>query len=163
MPPFAQFNFDQQSRAPQIKAKVIYLNTKNQRCEYSFIGKRINCGVDIYSKKYIYPKLRSYFDLWKMSQIPLRYRNWWEDWDAEFQSMFPQPFHTSRLFDQRFGLGLNRDELLAPIWAPTPSWFRSGYIRPWSFPDIKPAADYASSVKVDADKFEVNVVEHTDI
>lgn len=96
-----------------------------------------------------------------MSLVPLRFRNWWDDWDAEFHSsLFGQPpFHASRVIDPHFGLGLNRDDLLSSFWAPTPSLFRNGYLRPWTVPEMKPRLDTGSTVKLDANNFEVRTMQ----
>ncbi len=53
-----------------------------------------------------------------MSLVPLLFRDWWDDQERP-----------SRLLDQHFGLGLNRDDLVPPPRAS--SLLRSHYLRPW--------------------------------
>lgn len=65
----------------------------------------------------------------------------------------------SRILDQQFGLGLDADDLLAPLTVPrdirallrTPS----GYYRPWRAAGAQ--QDVGSTVRVDKDKFQVNL------
>lgn len=65
----------------------------------------------------------------------------------------------SRLLDQHFGLGLDADDLLAPLTVPrdvrallrTPS----GYYRPWRSAGAQ--QDVGSTVRFDKDRFQVNL------
>ncbi|KAL0278687.1 UNVERIFIED_CONTAM: hypothetical protein PYX00_000437 [Menopon gallinae] len=75
-----------------------------------------------------------------MSLIPMLYRDWWED--------FERP---SRLFDQNFGLGLRRDDLLSSMM--TSPFLRRGYVRPWR--DFNRQNSGSSTLQVDQDKFQV--------
>ncbi|CAG9796129.1 unnamed protein product [Diatraea saccharalis] len=63
----------------------------------------------------------------------------------------------SRLLDQDFGLSLTPDDLLAAVVPPSRS---SDYFRPWR--QLAAAArDIGSSIKVDKDKFQINLdVQH---
>ncbi|RZF44893.1 hypothetical protein LSTR_LSTR004518 [Laodelphax striatellus] len=63
-----------------------------------------------------------------MSLVPLLFRDWWDDFDAP-SATAPR---ASRLLDQHFGLGLNRDELVSSLAQIRPSILRTGYIRPWN-------------------------------
>nr|ABE57138.1 heat shock protein Hsp21.3 [Liriomyza sativae] len=82
-----------------------------------------------------------------MSVVPLLYRDWWDDFD------FPI---TSRLFDQHFGLGLNRDDLMSSVWGHRPSMTRTGYLRPWQHAaNALLKQDDGSTVNIDKEKFEV--------
>lgn len=75
-----------------------------------------------------------------MSVVPLMWRDWWDDFE-------PRP---SRLLDQHFGLGLNRDDLLSGIRSP----FRpAGYVRPWRTLGRQDSG--LSAVTADKDKFQV--------
>ncbi|KAK6643580.1 Protein lethal(2)essential for life [Polyplax serrata] len=75
-----------------------------------------------------------------MSLIPLLYRDWWDD--------FERP---SRLFDQNFGIGLRRDDLLSSFF--NSPMLRSGYIRPWR--ELTRQSSGSSTVHSDKDKFQV--------
>lgn len=86
-----------------------------------------------------------------MSIIPLRYRDWWDDWDTTSSL---GPFRTSRLADQQFGHGLRRDDLLSSFWKPSPSVTRSGYVRPWGNQSLQ-RQDSGSTLNLDKDKFQV--------
>lgn len=93
-----------------------------------------------------------------MSLIPMRFRDWWDDW--EDASLGLEPFRTSRLLDQHFGLGLNRNDLLSSIWGPSRSSGRrhhGQYRRPW-VNEAMQRIDTGSTVKLNKDKFEVSRV-----
>lgn len=75
---------------------------------------------------------------------------------------FVDPFldsRPSRILDQHFGLGLDADDLIAPLTVPrelrallrTPS----GYYRPWR--STAAQQDTGSTVSFDKDKFQVNL------
>nr|ARQ84025.1 heat shock protein [Liriomyza trifolii] len=82
-----------------------------------------------------------------MSVVPLLYRDWWDDFD------FPI---SSRLLDQHFGLGLNRDDLMSSVWGHRPSMTRTGYLRPWQHAaNALLKQDDGSTVNIDKEKFEV--------
>lgn len=80
-----------------------------------------------------------------MSLIPLLYRDWWEDFDRP-----------SRLFDQNFGLGLNRDDLLSSMLSRP--LLRQGYVRPWR-DSYNRQNSGSSTLQVDKDKFQVGIWE----
>lgn len=82
----------------------------------------------------------------QMSNIPLMYRDWWDEFDL--------PMRTSRLLDQHFGTGLKRDDLFSSAWTSSPSMLRHGYIRPWKRNNIQ-KQDSGSTLNVDSEKFEV--------
>lgn len=82
----------------------------------------------------------------QMSNIPLMYRDWWDEFDL--------PIRTSRLLDQHFGTGLKRDDLFSSAWTSSPSMLRHGYIRPWKRNNIQ-KQDSGSTLNVDSEKFEV--------
>lgn len=88
-----------------------------------------------------------------MSIVPLRFRDWWDDW--EHQSSLAPFSRTSRLLDQQFGLGLRRDDLLSSFLKPTPSVLRSGYIRPWDSQALN-RLDSGSTLNIDREKFQVS-------
>ncbi|KAL5274015.1 CRYAA family protein [Megaselia abdita] len=81
-----------------------------------------------------------------MSNVPLMYRDWWDEFDL--------PIRTSRLLDQHFGTGLKRDDLFSSAWTSSPSMLRHGYIRPWKRNNIQ-KQDSGSTLNVDSEKFEV--------
>lgn len=81
-----------------------------------------------------------------MSLIPLLYRDWWDDFDRP-----------ARLFDQNFGLGLRRDDLLSSWNSPL---LRTGYIRPWR--DLVRQSSGSSTVQLDKDKFQVHIFLHSE-
>lgn len=75
---------------------------------------------------------------------------------------FSDPFdmsRPSRILDQHFGLGLDADDLLAPMTMPLE--FRSllrtpsGYYRPWRTSQQR--HDAGSTVRLDGDEFQVNL------
>lgn len=78
-----------------------------------------------------------------MSLVPLMFRDWWDD--------FEMP-RASRLLDQQFGLGLNRDDLLNSLSLTRPTPFRN-YIRPWRTPLAR--QDSGSTINADKEKFQV--------
>ncbi|XP_015603615.1 protein lethal(2)essential for life [Cephus cinctus] len=84
-----------------------------------------------------------------MSVVPLMYREWWDDFDRP----------TSRLIDQHFGSGLNRDDLLSGLSSlslnrPRSAFGNSGYYRPWRNV-VRQNSGGASTVQADKDKFQV--------
>lgn len=80
-----------------------------------------------------------------MSVVPLMFRDWWDDWDR-----WERP---SRLFDQHFGMGLRRDDLLSSV--PTSSLFRNSYFRPWRTALTR--QESSSTINITKDKFEVSM------
>ncbi|CRL00023.1 CLUMA_CG013311, isoform A [Clunio marinus] len=85
-----------------------------------------------------------------MSNVPLRFRDWWDDYDLDFDSSFRRP-RTSRLIDQHFGTALRRNDLLSSLANTHVSPVRSPYYRPY---DIS-RQDSGSTVNVEKDKFTV--------
>ncbi|KAL3286733.1 hypothetical protein HHI36_001226 [Cryptolaemus montrouzieri] len=83
-----------------------------------------------------------------MSVVPLLLRDWWDDDD------FGRP---SRLFDQNFGLGLRRDDLLSSLSSvrPRSPFYRSNYLRPWSPSPVLQRQNSASTIQQDREKFQV--------
>lgn len=85
-----------------------------------------------------------------MSVVPLIFRDWWDD--------FERP--VSRLMDQHFGRGLNRDDLLSRFSdinfdRPLRSIFRDRYYRPWSNVTGQPSSG-SSTIQLDnKDNFQV--------
>lgn len=68
------------------------------------------------------PNVYYYFFFFRMSLVPLLFRDWWGDFDRP-----------SSLLDQHFGLGLRRDDLLSN-WSNLAQSTRpvgAGYLRPW--------------------------------
>lgn len=88
----------------------------------------------------------------KMSNVPMLFRDWWDEYDQEFDS-FRRP-RTSRLIDQHFGTALRRNDLLSSF-ANTHigSQPRSPYFRPWGAQLSR--QDSGSTVNVEKDKFEI--------
>lgn len=84
-----------------------------------------------------------------MSLVPLFFRDWWDDLETT------RP--TSRLLDQNFGMGINRDDLLSSIAVPSRSLLRanSGYYRPWG--SLLNRQNSSSTINVDKEKFEVTL------
>ncbi|XP_026462342.1 protein lethal(2)essential for life-like isoform X1 [Ctenocephalides felis] len=78
-----------------------------------------------------------------MSLVPLMFRDWWDDFGIDHPS--------SRLFDQHFGMGLNRNDLLSSF-RNSPTLLRGGYFRPWRTELLK--QDSGSTVTADKDKFQ---------
>ncbi|XP_022188126.1 protein lethal(2)essential for life [Nilaparvata lugens] len=87
-----------------------------------------------------------------MSLVPLLFRDWWDDFDT--------PHHhtprASRLLDQHFGLGLNRDELVSSLANIRPSVLRTGYIRPWSNALVRQNSG-VSNLTADNEKVQVSL------
>ena len=75
-----------------------------------------------------------------MSMVPMLFRDWWDDYE------FSRP---SRLLDQQFGLGLNRDELWNSIGLRN-----SRYLRPWRSAAVT-RQDSGSTITSDKDRFQV--------
>lgn len=86
-----------------------------------------------------------------MSIVPLMFRDWWDDFDRPM----------SRLMDQHFGGGLNRDDLLSGLSSlgiasrPRPL-FHNSYYRPWRNL-VRSNSGGASTISCDKDRFEVCV------
>lgn len=93
-----------------------------------------------------------------MSIVPLVFRDWWEDMDRP----------VSRIWDQYFGRGLNRNDLVTefsdlginrPFHHPTP--FRSllgnnsTYYRPWRTVTRQNSGG-SSTIKMEKDNFQVS-------
>lgn len=84
-----------------------------------------------------------------MSMVPMLFRDWWDDMDMSFS-------RPSRLLDQHFGIGLNRDDLLNSLSSSFQSnslLRRPGYFRPWS--RSLQRQDSGSTINTDKDKFQV--------
>ncbi|XP_046835842.1 protein lethal(2)essential for life-like isoform X1 [Vespa crabro] len=90
-----------------------------------------------------------------MSIVPLVFRDWWEDMDRP----------VSRIWDQYFGRGLNRDDLISEfsnlgINRPFPTPFRSllgnnsTYYRPWRTVTRQNSGG-SSTIKMEKDNFQV--------
>ncbi|KAF7381375.1 hypothetical protein HZH66_013769 [Vespula vulgaris] len=90
----------------------------------------------------------------KMSIVPLMFRDWWEDMDRP----------VSRIWDQYFGRGLNRDDLISEfsnlgINRPFPTPFRSllgnnsTYYRPWRTVTRQNSGG-SSTIKMEKDNFQ---------
>ncbi|XP_006622471.1 protein lethal(2)essential for life-like [Apis dorsata] len=78
-----------------------------------------------------------------MSVVPLIFRDWWDD--------FERP--VSRLMDQHFGRGLNRDDLLSRFSdisfdRPLRSIFRDRYYHPWRNVACQPSSG-SSTIQLD--------------
>lgn len=90
----------------------------------------------------------------KMSNVPLTFRDWWDEYDMDFDSL-RRP-RTSRLIDQHFGTSLRRNDLLSSLantHLSTPS--RTPYYRPWSCTSPLAKQDSGSTVNVEKDKFQI--------
>ncbi|XP_068972021.1 protein lethal(2)essential for life-like isoform X1 [Bombus flavifrons] len=86
----------------------------------------------------------------QMSVVPLIFRDWWDDLDRPM----------SRLMDQHFGRGLNRDELLSRfsdlnLDRPLRSIFRDRYYRPWRNVTPQPSSGSSTIQIDDKDNFQV--------
>ncbi|XP_052131212.1 protein lethal(2)essential for life [Frankliniella occidentalis] len=83
-----------------------------------------------------------------MSLVPLLFRDWWDErTDRE---------RPSRLLDQHFGLGLNRDELVRDLVPPprASSLLRGHYLRPWHLPRQNSGS---SSLAFENNQFQVSL------
>lgn len=87
-----------------------------------------------------------------MSNIPLRFRDWWDEYDVDFDSLMHRRPRTSRLLDQHFGTSFRRNDLLNSL-ANTHigAVSKVPYFRPYSLA----RQDSGSTVNVQNDKFEV--------
>lgn len=75
-----------------------------------------------------------------MSLIPIRFRDWWDDWDTDFAI---DPWRSNR-----------SNDLLSSLWDPQRSVFRNALRRPWGNEELqRMQAD--PKINVDKDKFEV--------
>lgn len=85
-----------------------------------------------------------------MSVVPLMFRDWWDD--------FERPM--SRLMDQHFGSGLNRDDLLSGLSSlniasrPRSIFGSPAYYRPWRHL-VRQNSGGASTISCDKERFEV--------
>lgn len=84
-----------------------------------------------------------------MSIVPVMFRDWWDDIDRPM----------SRLIDQHFGSGLNRDDLLTGLSSLSlarqrPLFSGPGYYRPWTN-IARQNSGGASTIQCDKEKFEV--------
>lgn len=75
-----------------------------------------------------------------MSLVPMLFRDWWDDFELS---------RPSRLLDQQFGLGINRDDLLSSF-----NLRNSRYLRPWRS-NILSRQDSGSTIANDSEKFQV--------
>jgi crystallin alpha B len=91
-------------------------------------------------------------DYFRMSIVPLMFRDWWEEFDRP----------ASRLIDQHFGSGLSRDDLLTSFSSlglghrSRPVFTTPGYYRPWRTL-ARQNSGGASTIQCDKDKFEVSI------
>lgn len=89
-----------------------------------------------------------------MSNVPMHFRDWWNDYDVDVDSFFSRP-RTSRLIDQHFGTALRRNDLLTSLAntqissAPR----TSPYYRPWG--SALSRQDSGSTVNVEKNKFQI--------
>ncbi|KAK9871914.1 hypothetical protein WA026_015162 [Henosepilachna vigintioctopunctata] len=83
-----------------------------------------------------------------MSMVPLLFRDWWDEED------YRRP---SRLFDQNFGLGLRRDDLINSLstFRPRSPFLRNNYLRPWSESPVIQRQNSSSTIQQDKEKFQV--------
>jgi len=86
------------------------------------------CGLQLIGWRF-----RPFF---QMSMVPLLFRDWWNDTESP-----------SRLIDQHFGLGVNRDELMANFLRP-----HRHYVRPWA---LARQNSGSSCLSADKDRFQV--------
>lgn len=99
-------------------------------------------------------KLKLFLGKAKMSNVPMLFRDWWSDYDIDFEPLMSRP-RTSRLIDQHFGKALRRNDLLSSfantqISSPAP---RSPYYRPWG--SALSRQDSGSTLNVEKNKFEI--------
>lgn len=88
-----------------------------------------------------------------MSNVPMRFRDWWDDYDMDFDS-FRRP-RTSRLIDQHFGNVLRKSDLLSSLantHISSASPRTSPYIRR---PYDLSKNDSGSTVNLEKDKFQI--------
>ncbi|KAL0117107.1 hypothetical protein PUN28_010147 [Cardiocondyla obscurior] len=84
-----------------------------------------------------------------MSIVPLVFRNWWDEFDRPI----------SRLLDQHFGTGLNRDDLISSLSGlgidrPLRPAFGSRYYRPWGNVTRQNSTG-SSTIQLENDNFQV--------
>lgn len=87
-----------------------------------------------------------------MSSIPLRFREWWDEHDRDFDnnmSSWRWP-RTSRLVDQHFGTTFRKNDLINQL-ANSHISTATPYFRPYSMA----RQDSGSTVNLEKDKFEV--------
>lgn len=87
----------------------------------------------------------------EMSVVPLVFHDWWDDFDRP----------VSRLMDQHFARGLNRDDLISrfsdlSLARPVRSIFRDRYYRPWMNVTRQQQSSGSSTIQIDSkDNFQV--------
>jgi len=85
-----------------------------------------------------------------MSIVPLVFRDWWDDFDRP----------VSRLLDQHFGTGLNRDDLISGLSGlgfnrpSLRSIFGNSYYRPWRNV-ARQNSSGSSTIQLEKDNFQV--------
>lgn len=88
-----------------------------------------------------------------MSNVPMRFRDWWDEYDMDFDS-FRRP-RTSRLINQHFGDVLRKNDLLSSLAnthiSTSPRTSSSPYYRPYELS----RQDSGSTVNVEKDKFQI--------
>lgn len=87
--------------------------------------------------------------MFQMSMVPLFFRDWWTDMDMN---------RPSRIFDQDFGMGIDRNQLISSLSSPSTrtSHRPSGYYRPWGTNLIQ-RQNSSSTISCDKDKFQVTL------
>ena len=92
-----------------------------------------------------------------MSNVPMLFRDWWNDYDLDNDAFFSSRPRTSRLIDQHFGRALRRNDLLSSLAnthiSNSSLSSRSPYFRPWGTELSR--QDSGSTMNVDKNKFEI--------
>lgn len=91
-----------------------------------------------------------------MSNVPMRFRDWWDDYDMDFSDSFRRP-RTSRLIDQHFGTVLRKNDLLSSLantHISNSPRMSTPYFRPWNVNDLA-RQDSGSTINVEKDKFQI--------
>lgn len=89
-----------------------------------------------------------------MSRVPMMFRDWWDDYDMDFDSL-RRP-RTSRLIDQHFGTVLRKNDLLSSLantQISSPSR-TVPYFRPYAMSGLS-KQDSGSTINVEKDKFQI--------
>lgn len=87
-----------------------------------------------------------------MSRVPMMFRDWWDDYDMDFDS-FRRP-RTSRLIDQHFGTVLKKNDLLSSL-ANTHIASAPSRTVPYYRPFAMSRQDSGSTINVEKGKFQI--------
>ncbi|KOC59811.1 High affinity cAMP-specific and IBMX-insensitive 3',5'-cyclic phosphodiesterase 8B [Habropoda laboriosa] len=154
---FSQTDEEKKLKLPVQMAMFDRLTCSIPKAQIGFVDFIINDMVEAWDAFIDMPEMvghmRQNYEKWKeynMSVVPLIFRDWWDDFDRP----------VSRLMDQHFARGLNKEELVSrfsdlSLDRPLRSIFRDRYYRPWRNVTREHSSG-SSTVQIDSqDNFQV--------